>query len=783
MNYPKIPLFICLLLCVWSKTSAQNITVDPTVTATDLVQNILINSSCLTIDNVNSSGNPTPNRASYGSFTGGPNFPFSGGIVLSTSSSIRAQGPFNQSDSEGEKVNGWNGDNDLNTVLGITDSRQATVLEFDFIALTNSISFNYIFASNEYQSYFPCVYSDGFAFLIKEAGSSDPYKNLAVLPNTNSAVSANTVHPKINPVPLINGTIQPGCEAINESFYNGSNSPSSPINYAGQTVVMNAYTDVIPNKKYHLKLVIADDVTRQYNSAVFLEAGSFLTKINFGEDRTIANKNPVCFGENFVLDTKLSAAQYTFKWYIKNASNNYVQLSGATTPTYAVITPGTYKVEAVLNSTTCTSVGEITAEFAPEIASTNSSLMQCDDNSDGITIFNLTKVADIVRNSNTQITNQGYYETLFNARTKTNPIANPQSYSNKTPGQVVYARIENIYGCFATPQILLNVSSYVIPDQAPIEICDEDNTQDGLYQFDLNAQVTPQIMAGLPSGLVVNYYLTANEAVTETNPLPNIFKNTIPNSQTIYVRAINGPDCYDIAPVELVVHTFDPPNFEEETLYLCKGDEITLSVASGFKTYQWSNAETLNSTLISAPGDYSVLVTNTNDCQKTKKFKIISSEQALISGAEVKDFSGTENSVTIEYTGVGDYEFSLDGSVFQDDATFNQVSPGIYNAVARDKNGCGLSNSFLVYVLDYPHFFTPNGDGFNDLWEVKNIELMPNYSISIFDRYGKLLKQMNQNSSGWNGTFNGQELPSDDYWFTLLFANGKTVKGHFSLKR
>lgn len=783
MNYATKLFIICLLLCVWSKTSAQNITVDPTVTPTDLVQNILINSSCLTIDNVNSSGNPTPNRASYASFTGGGSFPFSGGVVLSTSSSVRAQGPFNRADSEGEKVAGWNGDNDLNTVLGITDSRQATVLEFDFVALTNSISFNYIFASNEYQSYFPCVYSDGFAFLIKEVGSSDDYKNLAVLPSTNAAVSANTVHPKINPVPLVNGTIQPGCEAANESFFNGYNSSASPINYAGQTVVMNAYTDVVPNKKYHLKLVIADDVTRQYNSAVFLEAGSFLTKINFGENRTIANKNPVCFGENFVLNTKLSAAQYTFKWFIKDASGNYVQLSGATTSTYAVITPGTYKVEAVLNSTTCKSEGEITVEFAPEIASTNSSLVQCDDNNDGSTIFNLTKVANIVKNNNALITNQGYYETLFNARTKTNPIVNPQSYTNKAQNQVVYARIENVYGCFATPQIVLNVSSYVIPDQAPIEICDEDATQDGLYQFDLNAQVTPQVMAGLPSGLVVDYYLTANDAVTEINPLPNIFKNTIPNSQTIYVRAINGPDCYDIAPIEMIVHTFDPPNFEEETFYLCKGDQMTLSVDSGFKSYQWSNTDSANSTVISTAGDYSILVTSINNCQKTKKFKIIASEQALITGAEVKDFSGTENSVTIQYTGVGDYEFSIDGSVFQDDPTFNQVRPGIYNAIARDKNGCGLSNSFLLYVLDYPRFFTPNGDGYNDLWEVQNIGEMPDYSISIFDRYGKLLKQMNQNSSGWNGIFNGQELPSDDYWFTLFFVNGKTVKGHFSLKR
>ncbi|MNL65790.1 hypothetical protein D3C87_1901740 [compost metagenome] len=85
--------------------------------------------------------------------------------------------------------------------------------------------------------------------------------------------------------------------------------------------------------------------------------------------------------------------------------------------------------------------------------------------------------------------------------------------------------------------------------------------------------------------------------------------------------------------------------------------------------------------------------------------------------------------------------------------------------------------------MDYPRFFTPNGDGFNDLWVIKNIDQMPDYTISIFDRYGNLLKQMNQNGEGWNGIFNGRQMPSDDYWFTLFFANGKNVKGHFSLKR
>jgi gliding motility-associated-like protein len=137
----------------------------------------------------------------------------------------------------------------------------------------------------------------------------------------------------------------------------------------------------------------------------------------------------------------------------------------------------------------------------------------------------------------------------------------------------------------------------------------------------------------------------------------------------------------------------------------------------------------------------------------------------------------------LQYTGIGDYEFSLDGSFFQDNPVFDGVAAGEYVVYARDKNGCGLSLPFQIYVLDYPRYFTPNGDGYNDFWEIKNLDLLPKSTITIFDRYGKLLQQSSSTESGWNGTFNGYSLPADDYWFNLIFEDNKTIKGHFSLKR
>ena len=774
-------LFILFLCCLSAKMNAQVITIDDTKTPTQLIENILINSSCANASNSTGRGDTFRlGKQSFAYFnSNGSSFPFREGIVLATSTAQSAIGPFvsNPNDGSDDSIS-WGRDTDLDQTLGI-NSINTTVLEFDFIANTSSLSFNYIFASNEYQYDFPCRYSDGFSFLIKEVTSTGPYQNLAVIPNTNTPVSSVNIHPKIDPGSSVGGISYPGCAASNESYFNGRNTNTSPINFAGQTVVMTASSTVTAGKKYHVKLVIGDADVRYQTSAIFLEAGSFASKIVLGEDRTIANNNPACFGERITLDSKLSAADYTFKWYKKD--NPAITLGSGST--YEVTDAGNYVVEATVISTTCILSGEIKIDYASEIQSTDTSLLQCDDNTDGISIFDLSKVNNIVKNNVASILNDGFYETLTDAQNKTNKITTPNRYVNNAPNQIVYARLENQFGCSKIAEVTLKIANTAITDPNPISICDQDQIQDGFYQFDLDRDVTQQL--GLMAGLTANYYATANDAVTETNQLPNIFRNTTAFNQTIYGRVVNGPDCYDIIPVPLVVNTFDPPNFANESVFICKNSDVTLTVDSGFSSYSWNTApgNSTNSLTVTAPGDYAVTVTNANGCKKTKTFKVILSEPATLTGATVKDFSGNDNSVLLEYTGVGDYEFSLDGVTFQDDPLFTRVAAGTYNAVARDKNGCGLSSNITIYVLDYPRFFTPNGDGYNDLWFINDIEHLPNFKIYVFDRYGKLLKEMNQNSIGWNGIFNGQQLPSDDYWFTLTFVNGKSVKGHFTLKR
>lgn len=764
-------LFFALICCSTNIVLAQNITVDDTYTAQQLVENVLVNSSCITVSNFSATGdtNVPVGSNSYGYFNAGTsNFPFKEGILLSTQYAQKSVGPYswvigNDNDSS------WLGDADLNRILGIS-SITATVLEFDFIPSTNFLSFDYLFASTEYADTGSCRFTDAFAFLIKENIPGAVYQNLAVMPGTTTPVSSTNIHPLILPSGNYNG-----CPAINENYFNGFNNASSPINYAGQTVVMNALTAVTAGKSYHIKLVIANDFNEYYDSAVFLKAGSFAPKIDLGPDRL--RDNPVCFGESLILDTKLPA-NYTYKWF-----KNNVEIIGETKPSYTVTDTGAYSVEVVFSPSTCTAVGKTTIEYAPEILLTDTTLTQCDDDGDGITVFDLTKVDNIIKNNDATLSPVVYYESLADAQGNINPILNPATYSNKPSNPPLFARITNTFNCVNYAKLNLIVANNGIAPQNPISTCDDDGIEDGFYQFDLNTQVTPQVLAGLASGMIVKYYPTRTEAVSQINSLPYIFKNTTANQQIIYGRIINGSNCYEIVPVTLVVNKFDSPNFQDETTSLCTGSTTTLSVASSYSGYLWNTGETTNWITISTSGDYSVKVTDTNGCTKTKKFKVTSSEIATITSVKVNDFAGIENTVLLEYTGVGEYEFSLDGTFFQDNALFTGIAPGNYLAYARDKSGCGLSTPFQIYVLDYPRFFTPNNDGYNDVWKIKNLDLFPKAVITIFNRYGKLLKQLNINNAGWNGKFNNSDLPADDYWFSLNSGEGKLIKGHFSLKR
>ncbi|MEO1030839.1 MAG: T9SS type B sorting domain-containing protein [Bacteroidota bacterium] len=352
----------------------------------------------------------------------------------------------------------------------------------------------------------------------------------------------------------------------------------------------------------------------------------------------------------------------------------------------------------------------------------------------------------------------------------------------------------NITAEISAPGETINVSSFITIYKFPIantpdnmSICD-DMSNDGVEIFDLSLQndfihpTSPEIS--------ITYHLTESDALNNMDPLESLYEN-ISNPQTIYARVqnISNSDCFDMTSFDLnVLYT---PDSSEETIYLCTDQPATLSAGLEFDAYMWSNGETTESITVTSPGTYTVEIQNIYQtsqqqqiiCTGNKAFTVIESSEAIITTIEINDWTAANNTITIVVEGIGDYEFSLDNSNYQDSNIFNNVPSGDYTVYVRDKNNCGTVTE-VVYVLHYPKFFTPNGDDNNDYWHVKFSNTEPDLEVLIFDRYGKLLKQINANSIGWDGTFNGTKMPSSDYWFVIKRpAKNQIYTGHFSLRR
>ena len=207
---------------------------------------------------------------------------------------------------------------------------------------------------------------------------------------------------------------------------------------------------------------------------------------------------------------------------------------------------------------------------------------------------------------------------------------------------------------------------------------------------------------------------------------------------------------------------------------------------NGIKTaIQFLGPEATNYTLsVNAAGTYKVEVTNSYGCTRTRTIEVVESDIAKITDIKIVDLTDI-NSVEVIATGIGIYEYSLDGDYgYQDSNIFTNVSMGIHTVYVKDINKCGVITQ-EISVLGTPKFFTPNGDGYNDYWNIKgsNENFYPNAVISIFDKQGKLIHQINPYNPGWDGKLNGQDLPSDDYWFIAKFDDKRSAKGHFTLKR
>lgn len=427
-------------------------------------------------------------------------------------------------------------------------------------------------------------------------------------------------------------------------------------------------------------------------------------------------------------------------------------------------------------------------------------LYQCDDDTDGISLFNLSEIESEFTNTNsldfTYYTSEiGAEEALASAL-----IVNTESFSNSELNTVFF-RATNALGCYKVGQIELVVTVSQIPEDylITLDACDIGSSSE-FETADFSLEETKNTILSLfptTQNLEVSFYTNEANALMEHNAVNSENYQNISNPQTLFVRIDNkiNNSCFALSKhVKLMVNPL--PQFELEAIQILCIDEASKTVyienANAEYTYEWFNEN--NNTIgygdsidLQDSGTYYVVGSNTEtECTLTKSYDLATSDIASIDEIKISsEMNGA--TVSVDANGVGNYEYSLDGVNYQDAAVFENVSGGNYTLYVNDINGCG-EVSINICVPGFPKFFTPNADSINDYWQLSGItNNCPNIAgtIQIFDRYGSLLTQFNTSDTGWDGTFNGINMPASDYWFSVHFTDSsqKDLNSHFSLIR
>jgi len=312
--------------------------------------------------------------------------------------------------------------------------------------------------------------------------------------------------------------------------------------------------------------------------------------------------------------------------------------------------------------------------------------------------------------------------------------------------------------------------------------------------YDLAQKDTEALGGQSSDDFVVSYYTDLSDAQSGINFVAKQYQPAI-GTQTIFVRttSLSNPNCFDISQ-QFDLNVIENPllDFPEEEFICQDSGSITIGDSTNNINYNyaWDTGETSATISVSQGGSYTLTATNNAagvGCSNTRTITVVVSTPPIITNVIIDDLQ-KNNRVSLEIDKEGDFEYWMDDGSAQSSNIFNNVAPGAHSITVNDPGGCGSATENIV-VVGFPKFFTPNGDGANDIWNIEGIETLQSPEVLIFDRFGKLLAQIDDESS-WNGMLNGNPLPSTDYWFRLTYLDfdgerttAKFVDNHFALKR
>lgn len=341
-----------------------------------------------------------------------------------------------------------------------------------------------------------------------------------------------------------------------------------------------------------------------------------------------------CFGEATQFNLSANAVTTGIVWDFGDPASGSNNSSTLLSPTHIFSSPGTYNVSAVISNGTGSSTAtlEVTIYESP-IVTSPVTLIQCDDDDDGIVNFNLEEANSLISSDNPPPT-FSYYLNENDALNSNNEIQNPTTFSNAI-SSTVWARVEYGTNCFATAEIILEVASTEIPADLMIPFSECDDDSDGITTFDFS-DATNIVIDALPSDTTydIKYYETIEDALAEQNAIDETnYTNITPNSQQIVVRVDNlSNECYGLG-YHVTLNVIEAPEFDlESSMNFCDDTAIkTIGVENPAAPYDYvwvdelgNSIGTSESITINSSGTYSITATDPSNstCVTTKSIDV-----------------------------------------------------------------------------------------------------------------------------------------------------------------
>ena len=786
-----------ILLILFTQFGYSQLTTNSNATPSYLVQNVLLGNGVM-VSNISYTGVGD----AIGSFNGSNcNIGLGSGVIMTTGTvknqtSLlgKQQGPFGPNDEAGAGIdNNAPGDPQLDNIC-TASTYNAAVLEFDFQAVGNNVSFNYVFASEEYLEYVNAGYNDVFGFFISGAnpsGGNYSNHNIAIIPGTNIPVTIDNLN-NVN----------------NSSYYIDNGDGSSPpqnsddhvVQYDGFTKVLTASADVVCGETYHIKIAIADAGDGIYDSGVFLEAQSFTSTPSLSVSSQVTS--PGNLANNQILEG-CGNATITFTRY---DSLNYAQTfsltysgTGTNGTDYTNLPSSiTFPVGSSSQSINLQTIYDQLSEGSESVTVTITFSGQCNENqTEDVTLFIVDQTPmQLSMLDQVTVDCPGTPEYLVASVTGG---ASPYSYTWSTgeTGSYIYANPDStsMYYVTATDvcgnQTVMDSIKVIVPIYDSLQLTISNDTT-------LICPNTPVDLFSDVTGGAGNYSWNWSSG----DNVDDITVQTL-TTDTYYLTVTDmcGNSINDSVTVTILIPVLQIEPYGATTI--CPGDSTEIGVVAtsgaGYYEYLWNTGDTTADIIVSPYTSFLFHVSVSDSCATYNVedsvfigvVKPVADFTALpediIINSEV-NFVNQSSGATSYYWDLGNGETSTETNpvtTYPDDGKIDVM------LVAYNASGCAdtTTQTIIVHpemIFFVPNAFTPNGDGKNDYFAGDGVGVKF-YKLLIFDRWGHVIFESDDQRLKWDGRINGTPAPEDVYvWKYELRGYDQTEFkriGHVSLIR